>query len=316
MTAVVIAFANQSGGCGKSTGCTSIADVCGQLLAAGETDDRILVIDLDLQGDASTVLGISDPDHTCGLCGEVFAEGERCESGVPHEAIANAADVLMGIATIEEAITTTKLDRVDLVPASIRLAAGERNLSGHSNANLRLRETIGWALARYKVILIDSPASLGVVAVNIFVVSDHVIACVKPGLKEIRGLVGLEITMDQVNAQINAAFGRHVGLSAVLISDIPSGNAGLVYQEAANYAREQFGDLVLPEIRRDVRVAESYSHQIPVVSYDAKGRAAKDFKAAVAALIERGVLPAMGPPPKPKRAPRAPKVIPAESPAA
>ncbi len=318
----VLAFANQSGGCGKTTAATGMAAVIGELLEAGPTDERCLVIDLDLQGDGSHVLGITAADQTCGECGDMFPEHDPrgCPRGGDHVAIANMADVLAGIATMDEVIIPTQWPRVDLAPASLRLAAAEKNLSPLQDGQLRLRNAMIDLIAsgRYKVILIDSPASLGVVAVNIFAVSRYVLACIKPGAKELRGLVGLEATIGQVNREINAQFAQICELGAIVVTDAPTARSGgAVYAEAMDYATDEYKGLVLPIIPRDVRVPESYSHQIPTPLYDGgKGKAAKALRTAVGLLIEMGVLPPMGPPPKAKRAPKKPaEVIPAESPA-
>lgn len=273
MTAIVITLANQSGGCGKTTSTTSLAAVESENLAPLPGSHRILVIDADLQCDTSHIFGYSNPDDLDGQ--------------------ANLNDVLAGDTPIKEAIVSTQLGNVDLVLGSKRLAAAEKNLAGETGGELRLRTALDDILEEYDVILIDSPASLGVLAVNIFAVANHVVACVKPGLKEIRALVNLEETIDDVNRKINRLFGRQTHLTGVLISDVPSKFSGKIYEQSVDYARNEYGDRVLPGVARDVRVVESYANQQPLPIYDPKGRAAKDYRKVVKTMTDKGMLPAL-----------------------
>ncbi len=273
MTAIVTALANQSGGCGKTTSTTSLAAVVADAFKAMPGRHRGLIIDADLQCDTSHIFGYTDPDEL---------EGQ-----------ANLNDVLAGDTSMKEAVVSTPFESIDLILGSGRTAAAEKNLGRETGGELRLRTALDEVLDDYDFVFIDSPASLGVLAVNIFAVADHVIACVKPGLKEIRALVKLEYTIDEVNQKINRLFRRHLSLTGVLIADIPSKWAGKIYQQSVEYAKQEYGDRVLPGVARDVRVVEAYANQTPLPVYDPTSRAAKDYREVAKAMVAKHMLPAL-----------------------
>jgi chromosome partitioning protein len=277
----IVTFANQSGGCGKTTSTTSLAAVVSTRLPASA--GRVLVIDADLQCDTSHYLGYSEPDELDGQ--------------------ANLNDVLAGDTPISEAIVKTELDRVDLVLGSQRLAAAEKNLASDTGGEFRLRTALQPVLDDYAVILVDSPASLGVLAVNIFVAANHVVACVKPGLKEIRALVNLDDTVRQVNARIRIPIGQpELHLSGILICDTPTYRTGKIYQDAAEYCRQLYGERVLPEVPRDVRAAESYANRVAMPVYAPTGKASKAYGEVTTAMARVGIFPPLEPTRPAKRA--------------
>lgn len=265
----VVAFANQSGGAGKTTSTTAVAAILAQ---AGQ---RVLVVDGDGQCDTSHLLGHSDPDGA---------------------GRANVNDLLAGDTAVADAVTAAlaggnpdqAIGGLFVVPGSTELAAAERNLAGQIGAELTLRHALA-SVAGYDAVLIDCPASLGLVMVNILVAADYVVACVKPGLKELRALAGLEDTMGRVRAAYRLDGPE---LAGVLVCDTPA--AGNLYAEALALARGQWGRLVLPPVPRTVRVAEAYAHQTPLPLFDPRSPATAAYRAVAGELAARGAVALAG----------------------
>ncbi|MEU7822944.1 ParA family protein [Catellatospora sp. NPDC049133] len=305
-----VATANRSGGCGKTTTLTSIAALANndmlEWIKQGWTirgrKPRILIIDLDGQCDSSYYLGVADPDSLCMVCGERFDDElepkerqpeDMCDGGRWHEPIPNIMDVLSADTSIREAIRATNLELVDLLPGTKHLEAAEKNLASATGAEFRLMDAVAEIEDEYDLILFDSPASYGLIAVNIFMATDDVIACVKAGMKEIRALVHLEHTIKQINTKLkHRVRPRATKIVAVLVTDAPgSVNHGKAYQDAVNFARDEYGELVVTPVTRDVRVIEAYSARQPVPLYDPSSNAAKAFGKVYPELIGKGVLP-------------------------
>lgn len=293
----ILAFANQSGGSVKTTSIVALA------VKAAAEGRRVLVIDLDPQRDACHIFGYSDPDKLCGACGQQIQTDERnraindCPEGNGrHQPHVTMFDVICGDGfDLEEAIVPALSGQADPIPgvdlalASIELSAADVNLATKIGADQRLDAAIAAIKNPYDLILIDCPPSLGKVMVAILYASTHVIACVKPGMKEIRALTELERTIRTVNQALHRGQEK-LRLGAVLLGDVPSENQGKAYKEAAELVKTEYGELAMPPVARSVRVPEAYAYQIPINLYDPTAQVSQDYTKVFKALEQIGVV--------------------------
>jgi chromosome partitioning protein len=276
-----IAFPNQSGGATKTTSTTSI----GANLAT-KHHKKTRYIDGDLQCDTSHICGYTDPDE--------------------EENQANLIDVLSGDTALSEATVPVRMKNgkdeeanqlwrpvtnLSLVMGSIDLAAAERNLVTEIGGETRLQNALDEENDPEITNLIDCPASLGIVLVNILAAADYVIPCVKPGLKEIRALTKLEETIDKVNRNLRRGRPK-LEIAGIIIADVPtSRQAGAVYDDAVKLVTNMYGsDIVLPRVARSVKVPESYAAQKPLPLYAPTCETAKNYEEMTKELIKRGLV--------------------------
>lgn len=264
----VIAMTNQAGGSGKTTSAVNVA------ACAAEFGYRVLVVGTDAQCDASVLLGY-DPD-------------EMEDQPTLH-------DVLIGAAGIEEAIVpasagpageeeSREIPNLFLVPESADLEDAEQILTSRLAREMWLRTILDPIRDQWDLIIIDCPGNLGLVSVNAIAAADQVVACVKPSTKELRAMTRMETKVDQISAAF-AANGAKAELSYVLLVDVPTTRSqGAVYADSAEQAREAYGDMVLPSVRRSPRIAEAYHHQMPMSWYDRAAPVTADFYAVTKAL--------------------------------
>ena len=168
--AKVISFANQKGGVGKTTTAINIA------ASLATIKKRVLLIDIDSQGNAGTGLGFVRASHKQSVYG-----------------------VLMGTATIAENILTTAIPNLHLLPASAKLAGAELDMLDLENREYRLREAIKSIENNYDYVLIDCPPALGMLTINALSASDYVII---PLQCEFFALEGVQQLLSTINQQI------------------------------------------------------------------------------------------------------------------
>jgi chromosome partitioning protein len=232
----MITIANQKGGVGKTTTAVNLA-AC--LALHGE---RVLVIDLDPQGNASTAL---DVDHRAGIPsvynvlvdGQPLAEVVRGVAGLPGLSCAPATIDLAGA-------------EIELVPLVAREARLARALSGHDTSGL-------------DYVLIDCPPSLGLLTVNALVAGTEVLIPIQCEYYALEGLEQLLRTVEMVRTHLN----QRLVISTILLT-MYDGRTRLASQ-VADEVREHFGDVVLTTvIPRSVRVSEAPSYGQTVITYD------------------------------------------------
>ncbi|MFF4409735.1 ParA family protein [Streptomyces sp. NPDC001404] len=261
----IISMTNQVGGSGKST---SAVNLGAQLAEFGY---KTLVVDADDQCDASVALGYMFPDQI---------EGQKNIYDCLTDKNVKLADAIVpALCGPLGGKGTRVIDNLFLVLGSGEMENAEQHLTLATNREMWLRKLLKPIKGDYDVIIIDCPGNLGLVVIGAILASDEVIACIKPGLKELRGLTRIEQKIEIVKDEYEE-FGAHAELAGVLLVDVPTHRSqGAVWDDGKNLAVNTYGDLVLPPVRRSTKIPESYAHQKALLYFDRAGDATADYLA-------------------------------------
>nr|WP_325048149.1 ParA family protein [Jiangella anatolica] len=255
----IMVVANQKGGVGKTTTTVNLA------AALAVSGLRVLVIDLDPQGNASTALGI---DH--------------------HAEIPSIYDVMVEETPIGDVVQKVEeIDGLWCVPATIDLAGAEIELVSMVARESRMRKALDQHLqtpgVEYDYVFIDCPPSLGLLTVNALVGGDEVLIPIQCEYYALEGLSQLLKNIDMVRAHLN----RELAVSTILLT-MYDGRTRLAAQ-VADEVRRHFGDTVLrTAIPRSVRISEAPSYGQTVMTYDAASSGALSYLEAAREIAERG----------------------------
>ncbi len=247
-----LAITNQKGGVGKTTTCVNLA---ASLTRLGK---RVLVIDLDPQGNATTGSGVDK-----------------------HADDPTSCELLLGDTTVERAAHRVEAG-YDLVPANGDLTVAEVRLMDQERREYRLREALETAAAHYDYILIDCPPSLNLLTVNGLVAADGVMIPMQCEYYALEGLTALMRTIESIQRGPNPAL-RIAGLLRTMF-DPRNRLSGDVSEQLTGH----FGDRVFRTvIPRNIRLAEAPSFGQPALLYDASSRGAVAYLALAGEMLRR-----------------------------
>lgn len=247
----IIAIANQKGGVGKTTTSVNLAS------ALGSMNKRVLLIDLDPQGNATMGCGIDK--NATELTGY---------------------DLLVDGASVTEVAQPSEANNCDILPANADLTAAEVELMAMENREQSLKNALAPARANYDYILIDCPPSLNILTLNAFVAADSVLVPIQCEYYALEGLSALLETIDGVREAVNPRL-QIEGLLRTMFDG--RNNLGV---EVSAQLVEHFGEQVFRTIvPRNVRLAEAPSHGVSIVGYDKSSRGALAYLALAGEIL-------------------------------
>jgi chromosome partitioning protein len=251
--ATVVCVANQKGGVGKTTTTVSLAAALAALGA------KVLVIDLDPQGNATTGLGL------------------RAEEGDP-----STYTVLVDAMAVAEASQSTDVEGLDVLPSSLDLAGAEVELVPAFSREMRLRKALEDVRPEYDVVFVDCPPSLGLLTINALVAADQVLVPIQCEYYALEGLGQLMRTVKLVGDNLN----RDLQLGGVVLT-MYDGRTNLS-QQVVDEVREYFGDRAYGTIiPRTVRLSEAPSFGQPITVFDPASRGARSYDRLAREMADR-----------------------------
>ena len=248
----IIAFANQKGGVGKTTTAVNLSAAL-----AYRTRGRVLLVDSDPQGNATSGLGVNKRE-------------------VKH----SVYDVIIGSCSAKEAVIRTKYKNLDIMPSSIDLAAAEIELVDMENRALRLKAALGSVQQDYDYICIDCPPSLGLLTLNALAACTSILVPIQCEFYALEGLSQLMATVRTVKRLYNS----FIDMEGVLLTmyDARLNLTVQVTEEVKKYFPQKVFRTVIP---RNVRLSEAPSFGEPVIYYDFASKGSQAYLALADEII-------------------------------
>jgi chromosome partitioning protein len=252
----IIALANQKGGVGKTTTTINLAASMATL------EKKVLVIDADPQANASSGLGVDIKNVDCSI----------------YECLINKAD-------IREAIYTTDIEGLDIVPSHIDLVGAEIEMLNLDDREKIMRRVLQPMKQEYDFVFIDCSPSLGLITLNALTAADSVIIPVQCEYFALEGISKLLNTIKIIKSKLNPGLEIEGFLLTMFDSRLRLANQ--IYEEVKRHFRELVFRTV---IQRNVKLSEAPSHGVPVILYDADSTGAKNHLALAQEIITRNEL--------------------------
>ncbi len=251
MGATIVSLVNQKGGVGKTTSAVSLA------AALGRRGQRVLLVDLDPQANATSAFGVSG------------------------KGVMGTYDALLDDIPLEQCIVPVEVEHVSIVPSSAELSGAEVELVPVMARERRLTNALATVKDSYDWILIDCPPSLGLLTINALNASDAVIIPVQCEYMALEGLSRLMETLELVKRNLNPRL--HVLGVILTMFDARTRLSQQVVEEVRGHFPQTFGTI----IPRSVRLSEAPSHGKSIFLYDQGGRSATAYDAVALELLER-----------------------------
>ena len=249
----VISIVNQKGGVGKTTTAVNLATA---LAAVGK---KVLLLDLDPQGNASTGFGIGRAQRTV-----------------------NSYHLLIGEAGFAEATQTTAIKNLDVIPSTIDLSGAELELVNLPQREYRLRDAMLSKPTQYDYIMLDCPPSLGLITVNALVASDEVLIPLQCEFYALEGLSHLLKTVEIVRSRLNTSLTIH-GI-VLTMHDKRNRLTEQIEADVRQHLGEKVYQTVIP---RNVRMSEAPSHGKPAIVYDLKCPGSRAYLSLASEVLRR-----------------------------
>lgn len=250
----IIAVANQKGGVGKTTTATNLS------ACLAEKGKKVLVIDIDPQGNTSSGLGINK-----------------------NEVENTVYEMILGLASIEDCLQKEVIENLSILPSNVNLAGAEIELIGVEEKEYILKKEISKVKEEYDFVIIDCPPSLNTLTVNAMTTADTVLVPIQCEFFALEGLTQLIHTVDLVKERLNPK----LEIEGVVFT-MYDARTNLSLQVVENVKENLNQTIYKSIIPRNVRLAEAPSHGLPINLYDTRSAGAEAYRDLADEVIERG----------------------------